>query len=86
MRSNAYQKKSLGGGRVSKKIVLMAALGWISAGLLAADRVDSSTMNNALQNALVRSHSEHRALSQEVQRVSTEMNDLQKRLTKYQNR
>ncbi len=81
----ANQKKSLGGTRVGKTIIIIAALGWITAGVLITDKIQDNTMTSTLHGALVRSHSERRALSQELERLSAELDTLKDRLSRYQN-
>ncbi len=77
----ANQKKRLGGRRVGKTIATIAtisALGWITAGVLIADKIQDNGMTSSLHGAVVRSHSERRALSQEL-------DTLKDRLSRYQN-
>ncbi len=85
----ANQKKRLGGRRVGKTIATIAtiaALGWITAAVLIADKIQDNGMTSTLHGALVRSHLERRALSQELERYSTELDTLKDRLSRYQNR
>ncbi len=82
----ANQKKSLGGTLVGKTIIITAALGWITAAVLIADKIQDNGMTSTLHGALVRSHSERRALSQELERISAELDTLKDRLSRYQNR
>ncbi len=82
----ANQKKNLGGRRVGKTIAIIAALGWITAGVLIADKIQDNGMTSSLHGALVRSHSERRALSQELERYSAELDTLKDRLSRYQSR
>ncbi len=81
----ANQKKSLGGTRVGKTIIIIAALGWITAGVLITDKTQDNGMTSTLHGALVRSHSERRALSQELERMSVELDALKDKLSRYQN-
>ena len=82
----ANQKKRLGGRRVGKTIAAIAALGWITAAVLIADKIQDNRMTSSLHGALVRSHLERRALSQELERISAELDTLKDRLSRYQNR
>ena len=82
----ADQKRSLIGTRVGKTIIIIAALGWITAAVLIADKIQDNTMTSSLHGALVRSHSERRALSQELERYSAELDTLKDRLSRYQSR
>ncbi len=85
----ANQKKRLGGRRVGKTIATIAAiaaLGWITAAVLIADKIQDNRMTSSLHGALVRSHSERRALSQELERYSAELDTLKDRLSRYQSR
>ncbi len=82
----ANKKKSLGGTRVCKIIIIIAALGWITAGVLITDKIQDNRMTSTLHGALVRSHSERCALSQELERISAEFDTLKDRLSRYQNR
>ena len=82
----ANQKKSLGGTRVGKGIAIIAALGWITTAVLIADKIQTNTMTSTLHGALARSHSERRALSQELERISAELDTLKNKLSKYQSR
>ncbi len=82
----ANQKKSLGGTRVGKIIIIIAALGWITAAVLIADKIQDNRMTSSLHGALVRSHSERRAQSQELERISAELDTLKDRLSRYQSR
>ncbi len=82
----ADQKKSLGGTRVGKIIIIIAALGWITAGVLITDKIQDNRMTSTLHGALVRSHSERRALSQELERISAELDIHKDRLSRYQSR
>ncbi len=43
---NADQKKSLGGTRVGKTIAIIAALGWITAGVLITDKIQDNGMTS----------------------------------------
>ncbi len=80
----ANQKKSLGGTRVGKTIAVIAVLGWITASVLIADKIQDNRMTSTLHGALVRSHSERRALSQELERISAELDTLKDSLSRYQ--
>ncbi len=82
----ANQKKNLGGRRVGKTIAIIAALGWITAAVLIADKIQDNRMTSSLHGALFRSHSEHRSLSQELERMSAERDTLKDRLSRYQSR
>ncbi len=82
----ANQKKSLGGRRVGKTIIIIAALGWITAAVLITDKIQDNTMTSTLHGALVRSHSERRALSQELEQMYAELDTLKDRLSRYQSR
>ncbi len=82
----ADQKRSLIGTRVGKTIIIIAALGWITAAVLIADKIQDNGMTSTLHGALVRSHSERRALSQELERYSAELDTLKVRLSRYQSR
>jgi hypothetical protein len=82
----ANQKKSLGGTGVGKTIIIIAALGWITAGVLMTGKSQDNTMTSTFHGALVRSHSERRALSQELERISAELDTLKDKLSRYQNR
>jgi hypothetical protein len=82
----ANQKENLGGRRVGKTIAIVAALGWITAGVLIADKIQDNGMTSSLHGALVRSHSERRALSQELEQYSAELDTLKDGLSRYQSR
>ncbi len=82
----ADQKRSLIGTRVGKTIIIIAALGWITAGVLITDKIQDNGMTSTLHGALVRSHSERRALSQELDRISAELDTLKNKLSRYQSR
>ncbi len=82
----ADQKKSLGSTRVGKTIIVIGVLGWITAGVLITDKIQDNGMTSTLHGALVRSHSERRALSQELERISAEFDTLKDRLSRYQSR
>ncbi len=82
----ANQKKNLGGRRVGKTIAIIAALGWITAGVLITDKIQDNGMTSTLHGALTRSHSERRALSQELERISAELDTLKNKLSRYQSR
>ncbi len=84
--NKADQEKSPAGTRVGKIIAIIAALGWITAGVLIADKIQANRMTSTLHGALVRSHSERRALSQELDGISAELDTLKDRLSRYQNR
>ncbi len=82
----ANQKKSLIGTRVGMIIIIIAAFGWITAGVLITDKIQDNRMTSTLHGALVRSHSERRALSQELERISAELDIHKDRLSRYQSR
>jgi len=67
-------------------LALLTTLGWIVAGLLIADKIYAQNMTSSLHNALVRSQTERHELSQELQRMSDELEALQGRLSRYQQR
>lgn len=79
-------RPSAGGKRNLKGVALFTAAGWLAVGLLVADRMHTTDMTSSLHNALVRSQTERHALSQELDRMSTEVEALQKRLSLYQKR
>ena len=72
--------------RKRRSLALFTTLGWIVAGLLIADKIYAQNMSSSLHNALVRSHTERHELSQELQRMSDELEALQSRLSRYQQR
>jgi len=67
-------------------LALFTTLGWIVAGLLIADKLYAQNMTSSLHNALVRSQTERHELSQELQRKSDELEALESRLSRYQQR
>lgn len=83
---NEPSERPAGPRRRLRGLALLTTLGWIVAGLLIADRIYAQNMTSSLHNALVRSHAERHELSQELQRMSDEMETLQDRLARYQQR
>ena len=72
--------------RWTKTLTLFASIGWLAAGLLAADKINAQNMTSSLHNALVRSQTERHILSQELQRMTGEVDALQERLSRYRER
>jgi len=68
-----------------KGLVVFATLGWVAASLLAADKIHAKNMNGSLHGALVRSQSARQLLSWELKEKSSELEALEKRLSRYQN-
>jgi septal ring factor EnvC (AmiA/AmiB activator) len=79
------QKRSPGVKRGVKGLALVGVLGWISAALLFADRIEAQDMTGSLHNALVRSQTERHELSKQLKSMSDELEVLEKRLSRYQN-
>jgi len=75
-----------GAKRRGKAVALMAISGWLAVAVMIADRVHATNMNGSLHNALVRSQTERHELSQELQRLSDEVDTLQNRLSRHQSR
>jgi len=69
-----------------KSIALFATLGWIVVFLLIADKIHAKDMNGSLHNALVRSQTARHLLLVDLKRKSEELDALQERLSRYQNR
>jgi hypothetical protein len=67
-----------------KGLVLFATLGWVVVSLLVADKIHAKNMNGALHNALVRSQSARQLLWSELKQKSSELEALEKRLSRYQ--
>jgi len=67
-----------------KGLVVFATLGWVVASLLAADKIHAKNMNGSLHSALVRSQSARQLLSWELKQKSSELEALEKRLSRYQ--
>ena len=57
--------------RWTKTLTLFASIGWLAAGLLAADKINAQNMTSSLHNALVRSQTERHILSQELVRTDS---------------
>ncbi len=79
-------KSSPNAKRGIKGIALFATLGWTAASLPIADKIHVRNMSASLHNALVRSQTERHELSQELKRMSEELDALNERLSKYQSR
>ena len=77
-------KSSAKRGRLG--ITIFAVLGWTVASLLIAEKIHAENLNGALHGALVRSQTERQALSQELERMSQEMDVLENRLSLYRSR
>ena len=72
--------------RSGKAFAVVAVLGWLVAAALVADKYYAIATNDAMSEALIRSHSERHSLSQELDRVSAELETVKSRLSKYQSR
>lgn len=83
---NDHVERPAGARRSLRGLALLTTVGWIVAGLLIADKLYAQNMTSSLHNALVRSQTERHELSQELRRVSDEMEALQDRLSRYQQR
>ena len=83
---NDDAKRSAGAKRWLKGAALLATSGWLVAGLLIADRMHARTLTGSLHNALVRSQTERHELTQELERMSGEMEALRQRLSRYRER
>ena len=69
-----------------KGIALFATLGWVAVFLLIADKIHAKDMNGSLHNALVRSQTARHLLLRDLKSKSEELDALQERLSRYQNR
>ena len=69
-----------------RAVTLLTLLGWLVAGLLVADKIYAQNLNSSLHKALVRSQTERHELTQELKRMSDELEALHERLSRYQKR
>ena len=70
----------------AKIMAFLAFLGWSVVALLIADKIHAQNMTDALHDALVRSQTARHVLSKKLQHLTEELDALERRLSKHQDR